>query len=163
MGLFDSLEKGHYGMAFLWLILYFVAVSIVLGVVGFGMGWFGNLGNTAMKEASPSALLEKYRGFLADQNALESIQHNIDVTQAQIKNLEAQYPGKTRAEWSRDDRDQWNDLSNSVTAQKLNFNRIARDYNTRMKDFSYRFTNVGDLPTGATVVLHREFVLYQDV
>lgn len=145
------------------LVVVCVLFCVLAWVAGWGFGWVGNAADVAKKEAYPDALLMKYRTFLAEQNTLDEIHNNINITESQMKSLEKQYPNIPRYHWAQDDRESWSDLQMSIVSQKQNFNRIAQKYNTQMRDFSWRFTNIGDLPPGETVVLHREYVPYIDI
>ena len=39
-------------------------------------------------------------------------------------------------------------------------NQLCAEYNSAMSKFNYRFTNIGDLPEGATEPLPREYKPY---
>jgi len=133
----------------------------MIGVVGFALGWFGNAGQVANQELSPSALLAKYRLMLGQQNSLEELNKNILVYQTQLDSISTEYlPNTTRSNWAESDRQQYNNIQNAVSASKITFNNLAEKYNQEQKDMFYAFCNVANLPSGATVVLNREYVPY---
>jgi hypothetical protein len=161
MGLLESIDKGNFGTAFLWVIVYIFVISIILGIVGFAMGWFGGVGHVAQTELSPDALVAKYRLMLTQENSLEELKVNIGVYQKQLDDIKAQNVNLSRSEWAASDREQYDNIYNAVSASKITFNNLAAQYNSEMKDVFYAFANQAQLPTGATVVLNREYVPYQ--
>jgi hypothetical protein len=161
MGLTESLERGDYFTALAWCLLYLLIIGIMFTVIGFALGWFGGVAKVADKELSPPALVAKYRLMLTQQNSLEELNVNIKVYEKQLKDIESQNANISRREWAASDREQYDNIYNAVSASKITFNRLAAQYNSEMKDVLYAFANRADLPTGATVVLNREYVPYQ--
>ena len=160
MGLFENLDKGNYFTAFAYLLVYIAIASVMIGIVGFALGWFGGVGQVANKELSPPAIVAKYQLMLRQQNSLEELKVNIKVYEKQLDDIKAQNENLSRKEWAASDREQYDNIYNAVSASKITFNNLAAEYNSEMKDVFYAFANRADLPTGATVVLNREYVPY---
>lgn len=145
---------------FLRIILLVAALSAVVGVVGYAFGWFGEAARVTQEEFGPRAMLKKYEWFKDAAAQLEAKRANIDNMQARVTGLEAQYKGLPRNQWLRTDAEQYNQWLSEVAGLKANYNDLAAQYNAAMAKFNYRFTNVGDLPAGATQPLPREFKPY---
>jgi len=82
---------------------------------------------------------------------------SIKVKRGQIAAL-----GKDVKSMDRTNREQYMIWQQELGGMIYSYNSLAADYNAQMAKINYRFTNVGDLPQGATVVLPREFRQYQE-
>jgi hypothetical protein len=147
-----------YGMR---IILIVFALACFGGVLSWSAGWFSDAGKVAQQEFSASALLKKYTWFKDAAAQLDAKKANIDAAQARITALEGQYAGVPRNQWLRADAEQYNQWLTEVAGLKANYNNLAAEYNANMVKENFKFTNVGDLPQGATQVLPREFRAYQ--
>jgi len=145
--------------------LKIIVILFVLGgavsVLGYSFGWFGEAARVTQQEFGPQALLAKYTWFKDAAAQLDAKKANIDAAQARITAMDATYEGTPRNKWARTDLEQYNLWQTEVAGLKANYNDLAAQYNAAMSKFNYRFTNVGDLPQGATQVLPREFRAYQ--
>jgi Tfp pilus assembly protein PilO len=143
------------------IVIVVILLGAAAGIASFAGKWLGNGADTVMKETQPSTLLAKYRLMLQQQNSLEELKTNIGVYQGQLESIQRMYPANTsRRDWARDDREQYDNIQNAVSASKITFNNLAEQYNAEQKDISWAFCNQATLPTGATVVLNREYVPY---
>jgi hypothetical protein len=148
----------------IWTVPRVFLAILVLGMaviaLGFILGGASDAANVVSKEFAPSALLTKYEWFKDASAQLDKKLADISVYDRRTKNLEATYKGIARAGWPRDDREQLNIWDSEVAGIKASYNSLAAEYNSQMSKFNYRFTNVGDLPAGATQPLPREYKPY---
>lgn len=148
-------------MALFWKIfIAVVMISIVTGVVGYALGWFGEAAKVAQDEFGPKAALAKYEWFKDASAELDKKQADIKVYESRITNMEEGYKGTPRVKWPREDREQYNLWQTEVAGVKAGYNSLAAEYNAQMVKFNWRFANKGDLPPGATEPLPREYKPY---
>lgn len=102
--------------------------------------------DTAQREFKPSALLKKYEWFKDMSAAIDKKRADIEVYKEQIKEeTDPAEKAQLRAE-----------MRGLISSH----NELCAEYNAAMTKFNYRFTNVGDLPQGATEPLPREVKPY---
>ena len=143
------------------MVILGVSVGISMLFVGvFVMHWLGGAADVVTQETDPHVMLQKYRVMLNEQNALEETNRNIQVYQNQLDAITSNNGNLSRNKWAASDREQYDNIYNAVSASKITFNDLAEKYNAQQKDISYAFCNQATLPTGATVVLNREYVPY---
>lgn len=152
-------SKGPVGFGMKWIMIIFVLCCFG-GVLSYTAGWIGDAGQVAKTEFGPKALMAKYTWFKDASAQLDAKRANIEDAKARITSMETSYAGTPRNQWVRADVEQYNLWQNEVSGMKANYNNLAAEYNSAMSKFNYRFTNVGDLPQGATVVLPREYKPY---
>lgn len=162
----NSVEHGPWpavwkiGCGVLCLVLLLGFVSVALNVFGFFTGAANNAVGVARKEFYPDALLKKYEWFKDAAASLDQKRASIAVYEKRFAALNEQYKGLPRREWARDDREQSSLWQSEVAGIKASYNELAAEYNAQMSKFNYRFTNVGDMPPGASQPLPREFRAY---
>lgn len=152
-------ERGPMAIA-IKVILAVFALSILVSVIGYGLGWFGEAARVAKEEFGPRAMLEKYEWFKDVATQLEKKQADITVYSGRITAMDETYNDLARQKWPREDREQYNVWSSEVAGVKASYNSLAAEYNAQMAKFSWRFANVGELPKGADKPLPREFKPY---
>lgn len=143
-----------------WVLILMVA-SVALGIVGRMVGWFGQAAQVASEQFGPRELLRKYEWFKDAAAQLDSLNANVRVYEQRRKALTDTYKETPRAQWPRDDRQEWNLIESEVAGVKASYNTLAADYNAQMAKFNYRFANAGQLPAGADRVLPREYRAYE--
>lgn len=116
--------------------------------------------DTLYNEAKASTLLKKYEYFKNVSAALDAKVASLKVYENRFKDLNDQYKGVARKDWSRDDREQYNTWQNEQAGIKASYNNLAADYNAQMSKFNWSFCNKGSLPQGATEPLPREYKPY---
>ena len=141
---------------------------LVLGVGGLALhgcdraaGLAHNAIDTAADQIEPRELLRKYVWFKDAAAALDKQHANIEVYAKRFASLKADYEGKPRSAWSREDREQYNIWLSEETGIQAAYNNLAAEYNSAMSQIQFRFCNVGQLPQGATQVLPREYRAYE--
>lgn len=135
-------------------------MGVVLSILGYAFGWFGEAAQVAKTEFGPQAMLEKYSWFKDAAAQLDKKQADIGVYESRITNLTASYKDVPRQKWPRTDLEQMNVWMSEVSGVKASYNSLAADYNAQMAKFNWRFANVGQLPAGADKPLPREYKPY---
>lgn len=145
------------------LIAWGIVALFVLGVFVWFLGSVcsvaENTRQTAMQEFSPSALLAKYEWFKDAHAALDAKRANLRVYEQRLAGLETSY-GPNRGKWPADERERAGIWESEQAGIAASYNLLAADYNAEMAKFNWRFTNVGDLPAGATEPLPRSVAPY---
>ena len=141
-------------------IIWFFGIVILISILGYVGGWFGEAAQVAREEFGPRAMLEKYEWFKDVAAQLDKKGADIKVYQANVTQMTEDYEGTKRIDWDRTDKEQFNTWRMEVAGIKASYNSLAADYNSGMAKFNYSFANVGTLPKGATEPLPREFKSY---
>jgi hypothetical protein len=123
-----------------------------------GISYFGEAAAVTREQLAPRELLRKYEWFKDAAAALDAKSATIERIRSQGKLLE----GTPRAEWAREDRQQWNVWQSELTGTIGSYNLLAADYNAAMAKINYAFCNVGEMPRGLGAPLPREFRSYQE-
>lgn len=141
-------------------ILAVVVIGVVITLIGYGFGWFGEAAKVTQEEFGPKAMLMKYEWFKDVVAQLEKKRADIEVYDGRIKTMNETYKDLARQKWPREDREQLNVWSSEVAGVKASYNSLAAEYNAQMTKFNWRFANAGELPKGAGNPLPREFKPY---
>jgi len=142
------------------IIFAFFIFGAIISVLGYGAWWVGNAGQVAKEQYSPKVLLQKYEWFKDASAQLDKKMADIQVYNERMIILKDSYGSKSRDQWARSDREQYNVWASEVAGVIASYNDLSAQYNAEMVKFNWRFTNVGDLPKGATVPLPREYKPY---
>lgn len=144
-------------------VLKFFVVLSVLGVTAGGVyacSTCGEAVQVAHDEVEPKALLTKYTWLKEAHAQLDKKKADIVVYQTRIESLDNVYKDVSRTKWSREDREQYNIWLSELAGVKASYNDLAAQYNAKMAEVNWKFTNVGDLPQGVTETLPREYAPY---
>jgi hypothetical protein len=152
--------KNDKAMSDIAVALVVIAIIVIACIFAIIMFFTGGAANVAAKELNPSVLQDKYEWFKDASAQLDAKIANIEVYQGRINRLQNIYNGTPRNQWNRADIDQINLYESEVGGIKASYNSLASTYNSEMSKWNWRFTNVGDLPEGATKVLPREYKPY---
>lgn len=147
-------------LASLGIVALLSGIFLVSTVLDFGCGAVQNASETAKKEFYPDALLRKYEWFKDASAALDKKVADIGVYTTRVTDLKNEYTGVSRTKWSRDDREQLSIWQSEAAGIKASYNQLASEYNAEMVKFNWAFTNVGQLPPGASKTLPREYKPY---
>lgn len=152
----------YFGL-FLLLLLIFGITSITINTCGTATKMVNNGINTAYKEFKPEELLRKYEWFKDAHAQLDAKQANIAVYNKRFNSLKSSYgkDSNNRKEWTRDDRESFDQWQSELSGVVASYNDLAAEYNSQMSKFNWRFCNKGNLPEGATETLPREYVPYK--
>lgn len=146
-------------------IIVLVVVGLTsCGIAGMAVNWFGwfaaESGKVVKQEFSPQELLRKYDWLKSAHASLESKLADIKANKGKIEDMERAYKGVARNEWAPHDSVQYSQWQTELDGMKISYNNLAAEYNTRMAEIHWRFTNVGGLPQGASETLPREYAPY---
>ncbi|KKQ32069.1 MAG: hypothetical protein US49_C0018G0002 [candidate division TM6 bacterium GW2011_GWF2_37_49] len=153
---------GNTGQSTVGVIAVIILVFIGVMVLGSILGWFGEATEVAHDEFGPKAMLEKYEWFKDVSAQLDKKRADIKVYESRMTAMKEDYQGKSRGNWPREDREQYNIWVSEVAGVKASYNDLAAQYNAQMMKFNWRFANKGDLPEGATMPLPREYKPYTE-
>ncbi len=138
----QAAEKGPWSIT--WkVILFVVAFSVVVGVIGYGFGWFGEAAVVAQQEFGPKAALEKYEWFI-DQNArIKKMDQDIVMFEKRGSSVDEQYKsyGDDRSKWPPHIQVQFNrerqQAREDLIAVASQRNNLAREYNASSSKFNW--------------------------
>lgn len=142
------------------LIVPLMILLTVSGLIWRSCSYVGRVATVASEELDPRTLLTRYEWFKNAAAGIDKKNADIRVYDVRLKALGDEYKRKTRNEWAREDREQYNLWLTELAGVKASYNSLAAEYNANMSKFNFRFTNMGDLPAGATQPLPREFKPY---
>lgn len=135
-------------------------ILVLLSLPLFGCRYVNDAADTVFEETKLSSSLKKYEWFKDAAAQCEAKLATIEAYKARQKNLMDEYTGKSRSEWSREDREQYNLWESELAGIRANYNNLAAEYNSAMSKINYAYANIGELPRGATQPLPREFKQY---
>lgn len=107
--------------------------------------------DTAFDEFKSSTLLKKYEYFKDLSAAIDKKRADIEMYQSEIAGMDSK---------DKDDKFYIQQRKSELFGIISMHNELCSQYNADMSKFNYRFTNVGDLPSGATEPLPREVKPY---
>lgn len=137
-------------------------IALVLGGIGYALGWFSEAAQVTRQEFGPKAAVRKYEWFKDTAAALAKKQADIKVYEGRQKRLADDYKGKSRIDWAREDREQFNLWEQEVAGIKASYNQLAAEYNANMAKVTWTYAERGNLPAGETNPLPREFKPYEE-
>lgn len=105
--------------------------------------------DTVYNEFKVSTLLKKYEYF-------KDLSASIDKKRADIELYQIEVSSYTK----EDDKFYVEQRKSELIGIIAMHNQLCAEYNSAMSKFNYRFTNIGDLPEGATEPLPREYKPY---
>ncbi len=141
-----------------------VALSAALFIPMRGCAMVNKVADNAMKaveeQTDARTLIKRYEWFKDASAQLDKKLADLKVYERRFQSLKGEYAGKTRADWAREDREQFNLWSSEVAGIEASYNTLAAEYNAAMSKINHRWTNYGDMPAGATTPLPKEFKPY---
>ena len=105
--------------------------------------------DTVYNEFKVSTLLKKYEYFKDLSAAIDKKRADIELYQIEVSSYTKE-----------DDRFYVEQRKSELIGIIAMHNQLCAEYNSAMSKFNYRFTNIGDLPEGATEPLPREYKPY---
>lgn len=138
-------------------LLIVLPVGCGLLIAGRGCGYMNRAANVVMQELDPAALLQKYEWFKDAAAQLNKKLADIQVYQGRLK----VYSDMKRSEMDRADKEQLTVWQTELSGVIASYNGLAAEYNSQMAKINWRFSNIGQLPKGATEPLPREFASYK--
>ena len=148
-----------------------IAVKVTIALFAFGIplglalracSWGNEAAAVAQEQFGAREMLRKYEWFKDAAAQLEKKQADMSVYDSRLKSLTDAYPGKTRGQWAREDREQWSIWQSEAAGVRASYNSLAAEYNAAMAKLNWRFANAGQLPAGASSPLPRDFKPYTE-
>lgn len=149
------------GIATVALCALFAIGLIISAFVSKGCSWLDKAGTVVEKQLDPELLLKKYEWFKDVSATLDKKMADIEVYRSRLDSMNQTYGSTPRKDWDRTDKEQYNLWTQEVAGTIASYNALAAEYNSAMSKINYSFTNIGELPKGATKPLPREFKPYQ--
>lgn len=134
---------------------------MIFAVISKGCNWLGKAANVAEQQVDPARLLKTYEWFKDVSAQADKKLADIKVYENRIASMNKSYENTSRKDWDRTDKEQFNQWQNEIAGVIASYNQLAAEYNSAMSKINYKFTNVGDLPKGATEPLSREIREYK--
>ena len=141
------------------IIAILFVLGLVIGAFSYVGGWLSEGGRVVQQEVGPAALLAKYSHFKDMYAVLEKKKADISGAQNAVAGFRTDY-GNDLSAWPRDVRESYGQKKNELLTMKQSYNSLAAEYNADMAKANWRFTNVGDLPQGASDPLPRDVAEY---
>jgi len=107
--------------------------------------------DTAFNEFKASSLLKKYEYFKDLSAAIDKKRNDIELYRSEISTFKVE---------DNEDKFYISQRKSELIGIIGMHNQLCADYNSAMSKFNYRFTNIGDLPEGASEPLRREVKPY---
>lgn len=150
-------ESGPWGLLKVGILVVFILALLgaFTGLLGRGCSMAGEVATVAQKELGAAALLKKYEWFKNASAQLDKKRADIKVYENQI----ARGAGKATDRFTQDRVFQW---ETELMGVRSSYNALAAEYNAQMAKINWRFTNVGDLPAGASEPLPKSFKPYTE-
>jgi hypothetical protein len=140
-----------------------LAVLVVcLGSLAYVFGWFTQGAQVVQEQFGATASLKKYEMFKDWSAQLDAKAATLKSYENRLNELERSYDSRRRAEWTREDREQYNLWQQYIAGIRASYNTLAADYNAAMAKLNYAYANVGQLPQGASGPLQREYRIYRE-
>lgn len=146
----------HPILSFFMVVAAIAILSVGAKVIFFPAQMASEALDVAAEQFGPRELLRKYENFKDMIAQLDKYKADIAVYESRLKSAEKR-GGKDRASIEA-----LSLIESELAGIKMAYNSLAAEYNSNMSKFNYRFTNVGDLPQGATEPLPREYRIYLD-
>lgn len=128
-----------------------LTLLILIITAFYGCRYANDASDTAYDEFKASSLLKKYEYFKDLSAAIDKKKADIEMYQSEIAAMDTS---------EKDDRFYMQQRKSELFGIIAMHNELCSEYNSAMSKFNYQFTNVGDLPQGATTPLPREFKPY---
>jgi len=122
------------------IILYIFGIVVVIGVLGYVLGIFGEAAQVAKEELGPRAARDKYSWFLQQASAIEKMDQDIKLFEARAEDVDKKYsydgdiskmPIDVRTLYIKEKQQVRDDLI-AVVSQR---NNLVKEYNAASENF----------------------------
>jgi hypothetical protein len=141
-------------------ILAFIIGLLFFSIVSKGCSYLRKVSAVAEQQVDPALLLKRYEWFKNVAAQCDKKLADIEVYKSRLVMIKRDYEGVARIDWDRPDKEQFNVWEQEVAGVVASYNSLAAEYNAAMSKLNYKYTNIGDLPKGATEPLPREMRAY---
>ncbi|MDO8510012.1 MAG: hypothetical protein Q7S15_00065 [bacterium] len=139
------------GKKAVWAFVFFIiALTVVIGSVGWVLGWFSEAAQVTQEQFGPRAGLKKYEWFVEQSNAITKMDQDVELFKSRKTNLKDEYMsyGEDRAKWPPHIQVEYNRQSSQVrddlVAVLSQRNNLVRDYNAASEKFNWAPFNTKD-------------------
>lgn len=109
---------------------------VALGIIGKGIGWFGEASDVAQREFGASAAVYKYEWFKNKSNSLAAAEKVIQIT-ADASNDFKKSAGD-RKNWTFEDKQESSRLNTDLRGQKAHFEQLKAEYRAACLKVNYK-------------------------
>lgn len=145
-------EETREGMWTFWHLLpRGLLVLVVLGTLGYGLTLLFRPAQLATRVTDPDRIISNYEWFEEAYNDCLALDSKISSTRQQIV---SQFEGlpKDRTQWSRQDRDAWNQWQVTLNGQRSQRQNIVGEYNAKSKMITRQLWKSPTLPYQLAIV-----------
>lgn len=126
------------------IITWIVGLSIVLGSVGYVLGWFSDTAQVAKDEFGPKAAMQKYEWFIDQANRIQKMDQDIINLRSKKESVSTQF------ETDYGKKKDWDVITKATYQKEINLateqlnttiaqrNGLAADYNAASEKFNWR-------------------------
>lgn len=138
----DAAEKGPLSIGFK-IFFTLIAFSVIIGFLGWGLGWFSEAGQVAQEQFGARAALMKYEWFINQANAIKKSDQDVQMFEQRTSAVDKQYSeyGIDHTKWPPDVRLQYNhekqQAREDLIAVASNRNGLVQEYNAQSEKFNW--------------------------
>ena len=146
------------------IILILTALVMLLIIMSVGCtacNWGSKAVAVVAKEVDPAYLLKKYEWFKDQAAALDSMNAKIETLRNRLNDFDKRYKDVDILSIPESVLARRDQAATELAGVIAKYNNMASEYNAQMAKINWAFTNVGQLPKGATEPLPREFREYK--
>ncbi|MBM3250818.1 MAG: hypothetical protein FJZ07_01075 [Candidatus Nealsonbacteria bacterium] len=120
-----------------------VLIGVVISVVGYGLGWFGQAAQVAKEEFGPRAALDKYQWFIEQESAIKKMDQDIKMFEGRVTGVTEQYRGygEDQSKWPPHIQVQYNrerqQAREDLIAVASQRNNLVKEYNAASEKFNW--------------------------
>ncbi|MHA2136210.1 MAG: hypothetical protein ACW99J_20310 [Candidatus Thorarchaeota archaeon] len=120
-----------------------VIAAIVIAIVGYALDWFGTVAEEVL---DPHEALSRWRWFYDTHQALQAQQNNVMRADNSVSEFIDLY-GNNPTDWGWQAQEEYQRRTTIRDGYIINYNRVAQEYNAKMRDITRNFAAPSDLPT----------------
>lgn len=138
----SRVEKGPMS-AFMTIFGAILIMSLLIGSIGYVLGWFSEAAIVAKEEFGPKAMLSKYEWFIDAAASIEKMDRDVALFQNRQDSMGLQFKdfGDNKSTWPPHVHAQYNQAlqqaSDDLLAVKSQRNGIVKDYNAQSEKFNW--------------------------
>lgn len=129
------------------LVLVIIVASLVtltgLGIVSRGCSMVDEAAAVVQEQAGARTLVRRYEWFKDAAGQLQGLAANVDASRARQTSMELSYAGVARQQWSREDREQWNQWDTEASGIAMSYNALAAEYNANASKLNWNLVPLG--------------------
>lgn len=125
------------------IIFCIFGVVVLVGILGYAFGIFGEAAQVAQEEFGPRGALGKYEWFLEQASAIEKMDQDIKMFEGRVKGIDEQYKsyGDDLSKWPPHIQVQYNrakqQARDDLIAVASQRNNLVKEYNAASEKFNW--------------------------